>query len=228
MPAEPLLQHGPPLYTEADMYAGFEATLLAPHLHSALTALVPLGTGSRLVILQNARLETTVSPRFELGMFRTPDSLGEIVLGYRFLVSDGEDITPGPTIPELAARRSRLDLQMFDLDYACNCHDLGPDTRLRWDVGGRFQVAFFDTKTQSAVSAMQANNDFFGAGPHAGCSVTQAVGDGLSFFGRFDAAVVYGYNTSQHFAVSTINPANRVATAFGTFDDEESAFSPSS
>jgi hypothetical protein len=187
---------------------------------------VPLGNRSQPVLVQNARLDATVSPTFEFGMFRTLDSLGEIVLAYRFLASDGKDITLGATPEELAARHSRLDLQVFDLDYACSPGGFGPDVRVRWEAGARLQIAFFDTKTQSASAALNANSYFFGAGPHAGLSATYAMDESISLYGRVDAAVIYGYNTAQNFAVTTFNPATAAAVAFGTFGDEESALSP--
>src|SRR5262249_51036161 len=149
-PVEPSLVRDMPMLVEPDLFAGIETDFLVPHLHSALTALVPLGNRSLQVLVQNARLDATVSPTLEIGMFRTPDSLGEIVLGYRFLVSDGKDITLGPTPEDLAARRSRLNLQTFDLDYAYSPGGFGPDVRVRWELGARLQVAFFDTQTHSA------------------------------------------------------------------------------
>jgi hypothetical protein len=225
-PVEPSLVGDVPMLVEPDLFAGVEADFLAPHLHSALLALVPLGSRSQPVLVQNARLDATVSPSVEFGMFRTPDSLGEIVLCYRFLASDGKDITLGATPEELAARRSRLDLESFDLDYACSPGGFGPDLRVRCELGARLQIVFFDTRTQSAAAAFAARNYFFGAGPHAGLSVTHAVDESISLYGRVDAAVIYGYNTAQNFAVTTLNPATGAAVAFGTFGDEQSAFSP--
>jgi hypothetical protein len=222
---KPLYSANTAVAVEPDMFAGVEAAVVYPHLHSDLIGLVPLTGRNQLVQLQNARLETTVSPKLELGMFRSADSLGEMVLAYRFLTSNGRDALFDPLTGGVTLRRSRLNFQSFDLDFACDIHEFGPGTSLRCEAGARLQIVFFDTKSESAILSQQASNYFFGAGPHAELTLTKRLNDQLSLFSAVDLAVIYGYNTDQNFAVTTIDPV--IGTLFGASAQEQSAFSPS-
>lgn len=221
----PLYLLGAAVAVEPDLFAGVEVSVLSPRLHSVLAAPVPLGSGAKLVQLPNARLDVTGAPRVEIGMFRSPDSFGEMILAYRFLAADGQDLFIDPAGGGPTSRRSRIDFQTFDLDFACNAWNPGWETSVRWQVGARLQVVFFDTKTESPRLLQQANNYFFGAGPHAALTVTKMFNDEVSLFGAVDLAAILGYNTDQNFAVTTFDPVN--GTQFGTFADQQSAWSPS-
>ncbi len=67
------------------------------------------GTGHTgdVVIVPMAKLDWTVSPRFELG-YRLPSGFGEVDVAYRFLLADGTGSTPaGSTAsPDAAAALS--------------------------------------------------------------------------------------------------------------------------
>src|SRR5262249_40599707 len=155
-----------------------------PHLGSLLSAPVPLGPNGPAtgVALPNVHLDATVSPLIQLGAFRFGPGYGELACSYRFVVTDGRELFPGSATSGPVGLRSRLTLQTFDLDYARNECCLGPDTRLRWEVGARLNVVFFDTQARGAASFEQARNYFVGAGPHAGLNVTQSLARGLGLF----------------------------------------------
>src|SRR5262249_27510524 len=140
--------------------------------------------------------------------FRFGPGYGELACSYRFLVTDGHELFPGSAASGPVGVHSRLNLQTFDLDYARNECCLGPDTHLRWEVGARLNVVFFDTQARGAASFEQARNYFIGAGPHAGLNVTRSLRQGLGLFTSFDAALVLGYNTAQNFVVAARDADN--------------------
>ena len=217
----------PGLSLEPDCFANAEIAIVFPHLSSFLNAPVSLGENGLIttVALRNASLDATVSPLFQIGAFRFGPGYGELAISYHFLVTDGKDFFPafGELGPALI--RSRLNLQTISLDYIRNDCPVGWDTLLSWEAGPRLQVVFFDTQAQTAASFEQARNYFFGAGFHAGCSLNKALPSGIGLFGRFDAAMLGGYNTTQNFVVGARNPPNGVLS--GSADREQSQFAPS-
>src|SRR5262249_38662514 len=180
---------------------------------------------TRLVALRNTRLNTTVSPLIQLGAFRFGPGYGELAISYRLLATDGNDFSPGAGDAEAFHVRSRLNFQSFSLDYFRRDCPLRDDLLLSWDVGARLQVVFFDTQVQTTSSYEQARNYFFGAGPHAGVGLTQKLPSGFGVFGRFDAALIAGYNTAQNFVVTAIDPESGVLP--GTDHQEQTQLSPS-
>src|SRR5262249_5987713 len=196
-------------------------------LSSVLAAPVRLGANgpTRTVALGNAGLDSTVSPLIQVGAFRYGPGYGELAFSYRFLATEGNDLRPASDESGAGVRRSRLNLQTFSLDYLRNDCPLGWDTVLDWEVGARLQVVFFDAQEQAAASFQHASSYFFGAGPHAGFGLTRALRNGMGLFGRFDAAMVVGYNTAQNFAVTTNDPVNGVLS--GTLSQQQTEISPS-
>jgi hypothetical protein len=211
--------HQPGITVEPDVSARVEAAVIFPHLSSFLTAPVSLGTNgpTRLVALPNARLDTTASPLIQVSAFHFGPGYGELSLSYRLLATEGSDSATNT--------HSRLNLQTFSLDYLRTDCPLGKDLVLDWDAGVRLQVAFFDTQAQTVSSYQQARNYFFGAGPHAGVGLTRQLPNGLCLFGRFDAGLIVGYNTTQNF-VDTVNDPN-LGILSGTADQERVHLSPS-
>src|SRR5262249_26392348 len=155
----------PGLCLEPDSFAGVEMAVVFPHLSSLLSAPVLLRPNgpTTTVVLRNAHLDATVSPLIQLGAFRFGPGYGELACSYRFLVTAGHELFPGSAASGPVGVHSRLNLQTFDLDYARNECCLGPDTHLRWEVGARLNVVFFDTQARGAASFEQARNYFIGA-----------------------------------------------------------------
>src|SRR5207253_2591637 len=89
---------------------------LAPHLKNELINTVTFADGSTTTVgLPAARLDWTVSPRFEVG-YRLPTGFGGISLSYRFLVAEGTDFIAG--LDGSAVLKSRLDFHVADLDWS--------------------------------------------------------------------------------------------------------------
>ena len=221
--------HKPSLPVEADFFVNAELALVFPHLSSQLISPVPLGDSglNRLVDLRNAPLNATLSPLIQLTAFRLEPGYGQIAVTYRLLAADGRDLQPAfdPAGAALAAVRTRLNLQTFDLDYiGDDCH-LGWGTVLSWHVGARLEIVFFDTSAQTAVSFEHASNYCFAAGSHAGFTVSREISDGFGLFGRFDGALLGAYDTNQSFAATIQTPQNGALS--DTANQEQSQFSPS-
>jgi hypothetical protein len=221
--------HKPSLPVEPDFFVNVDLALVFPHLNSHLIAPVALGHSglTRLVDLRNAPLNITMSPFIQLTAFRLEPGYGQISVSYRLLAADGSDLQPAfdPAGAALAAVRTRLNLQTFDVDYIRDdCH-LGWGTVLSWHVGARLEIVFFDTSAQTAVSFEHASNYCFAAGAHAGFTVSRELSDGFGLFGRFDGALLGAYNTNQNFAATIQTPQNGALS--GTANQEQSQFSPS-
>jgi hypothetical protein len=186
---------------ESDCFAKAEVAVVFPHLDSFLVGPVTAGPGgpTGTIDLRNAHLNATTSPLVQLGAYRFGPGYGEVAFSYRLLATDGTDALADGA----ATLRSRLNLQTFSFDYLRHDCPLGDDTTLDWEVGARIQVVFFDTQARSAEAFAQARNYFFGIGPHAGAGVTKTLPNGVSLFGRFDAALLVGYNTAQDFVLTT-------------------------
>jgi hypothetical protein len=219
--------HKPGLVIEPDCFVDAEVAVVFPHLSSVLTAPVNLGGNvpAQLVAVRNARLDPTVAPLIQVGAFRFGPGYGELALSYRLFGTSGEDAFPGADGAPAARVHSRLNFQTFALDYLRNDCPLGDNLSLSWDVGLRLEVVFFDTQVQTADSFLQARNYFFGAGPHAGVGVTRLLSAGLGVYARCDAALVVGYNTTQDFAATTLDPVNGPLS--GSATQQQTQLSPS-
>jgi hypothetical protein len=196
-----------PLVVGPDCYASADLGVLFPHLSSLLTAPVVLGdTGTTATVaLRNARLHMAPSTQVEFGAPWFGQDFGTLVFGYRLLAADGHDAFAGAGSDPVALR-SRLNLQTFSIDYARNNWALDRDTTLDWEVGVQACVVFLDTEAQQPLTYQQATNYFVGAGPHVALLLDRRLSENLSIFGRFDAAVLVGYNTNQQFLYVTTDP----------------------
>ena len=141
-----------------------------------------------------ARLNWTVSPRFELG-YRLPSGFGEVDVAYRFLLAEGTGSTADPiAAPDAtAALRSHLNIHVGDLDYASRETSLGPSWGMKWRIGLRYADVFFDSRADEPLAAAAAgsgifersiSNNFWGIGPHATLELNTAakpVGPGMGW-----------------------------------------------
>jgi hypothetical protein len=220
------LMPNPGLEVEPDAFARVETVVVFPHLSSVLAAPVQLGANgpTSTVVVRNAHLDTSVSPLFEFGSLRFGPGYGEVIFRYQFLATDGTDMVPAFDGPGAGFRHSRLDMQRFSLDYIRNDCSLGSRTRLSWELGARLQIVFFDTQEQTLLSSQEARNYFFGAGPEAAFSMTHTLSSEMSLFGRFDTAMVLGYNTAQNFTAATTDPI--AGSLSGTASQQSTQFSP--
>jgi hypothetical protein len=212
-PAPVLLTNGPVVPPGAfhglapppGWFGAIDLGVVVPHIKNRLQERVRIVNGfSTLVHLPTAELDWTVAPRFELG-YRLPDELGEFLVSYRFLVSEGfasgrSEVIGLTTHGRL---RSRLDLNVIDLDYAQREYGLGPNWDVKWRVGARIANVFFDSRSTlrftvedenfEMVERLRTSNYFFGAGPHVGLDLARRLGgSGLAVFTRLEGALVVG------------------------------------
>ena len=160
-----------------------------PHVKNQLTNASLRGGAPDVVSLPSAPLDWTVAPRFEMG--RTlPSGFGAVAVSYRFLPTRGPARTTGFDGP--AVLKSRLDLNIADLDYISREFSLWPNWDMTWRLGGRTAWIYFDSRADESFAAAAAgsgvfeqrtSDSFVGFGPHTGVEVARRfTGTGLSLF----------------------------------------------
>jgi hypothetical protein len=203
----PLLRRDPlldrPPSPQPGWFAAMELNVVAPQIKNRLQASVTISSPllqqpgiqefvpSR-VHLPTAELDWTGAPRFELG-YRFPEGFGELLLAYRFLVSEGHDTIPNFDFGDQGFLRSRLDLHVVDLDYGSREYSLDPHWDMKWRAGVRLANVFFDSLAEGFFRAEGTSNHFIGAGPHVGLDLYRSLAiDGLGLFIQLEGASVMG------------------------------------
>jgi hypothetical protein len=179
-------------------FAAVELNLVGPHIKNRLRSAVTVnGFAPDVVHLPTAELDWTGSPRIEVG-YRWPEDVGEFSVSYRFLVSEGRDADFSLIDPDDAFLKSRLNVNVIDLDYGS--HEFGlARWDMKWRAGARIATAFFDSRAGSFFFEQRTSNNFVGAGPHVGMDLWRSFDlAGLAFFGRVEGAAVIG-QVSQGF-----------------------------
>ena len=177
--------------------AGFvvaaELGLVVPHVKNRLTGAVPFpGFGDVTVLVPGAELNVTGAPRLELG-YRMPEGFGEFLLSYRFLASDGDGAVRSFEGVGTASVRSRLDLNVFDLDYASREYSPAPHWDMKWRVGARLANVYYDSRELGVFGSQRVSNRFVGAGPHLGLDLWRHLFvPGLSLYFRGEGALAVG------------------------------------
>jgi hypothetical protein len=197
-------------------FGALELDLLAPHIKNRLQAPLQLdGFEPNLVHLPTAPLEWTGSPQIDLG-YRFWEGLGELMVSYRLLVTDGWqglagfDIDGGDGI-----LRSRLSVNSFDFDYASREYSLDPHWDMKWRAGVRLATVYFDSCAEAFFLAQKTSNHFIGAGPHVGLDLWRSFNaPGLGIFTRLDAAELLG-EVSQRFSESIANEDGKIIASDG-------------
>ena len=201
-----------------------------------ITVAVPGHATAPVASVPMAKLDWTVSPRFELG-YRLPSRFGELDVAFRFLVTQGTASTPaGATAsPDAAAAlTSHLNLDVIDLDYAANETSLGPCWGMKWRIGLRSANVFFDSTADEPFAAAAAgsgifersiSDNFWGIGPHAALELKRRRNAwGLGFVGRLDGGLLFG-DVRQNFAEvsTTLGPGGQLLNGATTLDNPEQA-----
>lgn len=174
-------------------FGAVELGILKPHVKNRLIADVSFGdAGIDTVHLPGASLDWVVAPHFELG-YRLADGFGELLLSYRYLTSEGHaDVVNFDTLGD-GVLRSRLDLNVFDFDYASREIALGARWDMKWRVGVRLADVFFDSRAVGQFLGQRTSNHFIGAGPHAGLDLRYHFSlPGLALFARLEGALPIG------------------------------------
>jgi hypothetical protein len=201
----------PPELPPPGWFADVEAGLVKAHVKNKLSNAAITGGGAPDVVsLPSAPLGWTVSPRFAVG-HRLESGFGEVYLAYRFLTTEGNGSAIGPDAP--AALKSRLDLNIIDLDYASREFSLWPHWDMKWWIGGRYAAVYFDSRADEPFDAAAAGSDVFerrtsnsfvGFGPHAGVEAARYFeGTGLSVFASIDGWISLGRIRQGFFEVPT-------------------------
>ncbi len=208
-PPPPPAYHGPlpdhdalldPPAAAPGWFGAVELDIVGPHLKNNLSGTVSFGSlGSDTVRLPNVSLDWTAAPRIELG-YRFADNGGDLAFSYRFLDTQGRaDVLNFDPLGD-GVMRTRLDLNVFDFDYATPALSLGPRADLKARVGVRLADVYFDAHALGEVLEQRVSNQFVGAGPHAGLDLWYRIPavPGLGLFARLEGALPIGY-ARQHF-----------------------------
>ena len=205
---DPLLD--PPELPPPGWFADVDMLITKPHVLNHLTNASLPGGAPDVVSLPSAPLDWTVAPRFEIG--RTlPSGFGSIAVAYRFLADEGTGATMGFDAP--AVLKSRLDLNILDLDYISRELTPWPLWNLTWRVGFRTGWIYFDSQADepfaaaaagSGVFEQRTTDSFVGFGPHGGVLVDRGFpGTGLSLYAKSDFWIDVGRITQGFDEVTT-------------------------
>jgi hypothetical protein len=170
---------------------------VVPHIKNRLTEPVTLTNGvTDTVHLPTAELGGRVMPTIVLG-YRCDQAAGEFTISYRFIAAQNSQFVSAADLPAFAptgaAVKSRLDLQVLDLDYGSYEPSLGPLWTMKWKIGARGVIAYSDSQGFNDAVAQQTTNRFWGIGPHAALELRRWLGDsGVALFGRIDMSVPIG------------------------------------
>jgi hypothetical protein len=195
---DPLLDR--PMGPQLGWFASVEADIVKPHVKNHLSGFVTTDGFTDHLLLPNASLDWTGSPRVELG-YRFPQGFGEVVIAYRSLVSEGDGVVPNFDFVDGSdgALKSRLNVNVVDLDYASHEFSLGPHWDLKWTAGVRLASAYFDSRVVGPFTEQRSSNNFLGAGPHLGLVMDRMMlVRGLGLYGRIEGAALIG-DITQHF-----------------------------
>jgi hypothetical protein len=193
-------------------FLGVEINVLGVHIKDRLQARVPINGANDLVHLGSADLDWTGSPRIELG-YRLPEGLGEFLLSYRYLETEGGDTALGFDVDGSdALRKSRLDMNVVDIDYGSREYSLGPRWGMKWKAGVRLATIYFDSLTEGVLREERTSNNFYGGGPHVGLDLWRTFErmPALALFTRLEGATVIG-QIHQAFEEVVINPDDSVS-----------------
>jgi Legionella pneumophila major outer membrane protein precursor len=213
---DPLLD--PPCLPQPGWFADADLEIVGPHFKDRLVDTVQVdGRPPDTVHVPGADLDWTVLPRIEVG-YRLSSGFGEFLVGYRFFSTDGSAVLPSPD--GTAAVRSRLDLNMVDMDYASRefFTDQWPYVHMKWRFGLRWADAYFDTQALESFTAAAAgtgvfergaSNNFWGLGPHLGLELDRPFcGTGLDLVGWADGATLLGRLRQNFFEEATTLGSN--------------------
>jgi hypothetical protein len=194
---DPLLDQ--PEMPAPGMFINVEADIFNVHLRNQLMNTVTIGsTQIDTIAFPGNRLDWSVAPRFEIGK-HLPDGLGDLFISYRFLVTSGSD-TLG-TAQGDADQHGRLVFNVVDLDYASREFSLAPNWDMKWTLGARAQVLYFDSRLDFAnpaplvgtTLAQDESNFVHAYGVHAGVEVSRKLGEpGCALVGQIDGAGLFG------------------------------------
>jgi hypothetical protein len=219
-PAAPTVDPGPngwapyePPSAPPGFFFDVEIDLTQPVLKNKITNDQGVLPSGNMLHVPRADLDLTVSPKFEIG-YRLPDSSGLFAGSYRFLTSEGTNVQNigGANFDT----KSRVNLQVWNLDYGTTPYEVAPNWKISWRVGASLTDLFFDSRIQNAALLQQASNTYIGSGPHGRLDVERRVSavPGLSLFGRLDGSVLIG-QINQRFREEALQEDGSTLTSTG-------------
>jgi hypothetical protein len=180
-------------------FLSVELGFLAPTVKNHLAGVVvrPDGTVDPIAP-PRTDFGVAVSPRFDLG-YILPDHQGELSVGYRFIVDQATNDTTFEGLD--GSTRSRLDVNIFDFDYATTRFEVYRQLELQLRLGARLGSFFYDAQIANDFLGQRATNYFLGAGPHFAVDAYRHIVliPGLDLFARLDGTVLIG-QSKQTFA----------------------------
>jgi hypothetical protein len=172
-------------------FTNLDLGLAFVHLQNHLTGQVFVGGNLNLFQLPTADLDVIVTPRIGVG-YRLPH-MGEITLTYQSITGQGTETLPDFNGTGPAGLRSRLNVNVADLEWWGSEISLGPLWDMKWHVGVRYANIYSDSQATSAALMQGASNLFNGAGPIAGLDLWRALPPpGLALYGRIVGAYLIG------------------------------------
>jgi hypothetical protein len=177
--------------------AGAELDIIVPHVINRVFGSVTRASGvTDTVQLPFAEPGVRAMPKFELG-YRWGQASGEVIASYRFVDSDVTHQFSGADLPAFAPAggpvRSRLDLQVFDLDYGSHEPITVLDVDMKWRAGLRSVIWFADSQANNGTLFQHTTDHYWGLGPHALVDFRRPIrGTGFGLFGRIEGAMPFG------------------------------------
>lgn len=192
------LLYGDPMLDPPDLappgwFVALGVDLVGPHIKNRLTAPVTVaGIITDTVHLPSAEMGWVGSPRVELG-YRFEQGFGEFLASYRSLVAETTEIFPAYDVFGDGLLRTRLNLNVVDLDYGSREFGLFPAWDMKWRVGARIASVYFDSRAAGLLLGQRTSNSFFGAGPHVGLDLWRSLPvPGMGIFARVDGSAIVG------------------------------------
>jgi hypothetical protein len=198
---DPLLDSSP---GTPGLVGAFDLGIVVPHVKNHLASPVTLFNSgvTDTVHLPTADLGVRAMPKLELG-YRWGQATGELTLSYRFVDASGGQIVSPADLPAFAPTgtplRSRLDLQILDLDYGSHEPLTVFGVAMKWRVGVHSMIYYSDSQASNGVLAQQTVNRFWGVGPHVAVDFRYPLrSTGLALFSRIEGAVPFGRVTQRY------------------------------
>jgi hypothetical protein len=184
---------------ECGFYGSLELQLLFPQLHGTLGGSVPVMGATDSFSITNPRLDSTGSPRVEIG-YRLGDGWGAIAASYRSTVSSGGFTAPNWDVLGPGFVSTRLNINVVDLDYVSPAYNFMPFWDFAWRAGLRGAAVYYDDQVSGGFVDVHASNNFIGGGVHGTLEVARTLDliPGLALTSKLDGGVVIG-QVSQSF-----------------------------
>ena len=192
--------HAPPGW-----FVGLQVNIVGPAIMQHVFGQVTRGPDTVDVVLPSATLNWVGSPQLELG-YRFPDALGELVVNYRLLATQGNSVFPGFDLAGVATLRSRLDANVTFADYSSREFSLWPLCDMKAHVGVSLPSIYFDSHAFGPLREARFSSYYFGAGPHLGFDFWRQTSlPGLELYARTGMSLTVGW-LQQRFEESLASP----------------------